>query len=229
MGKDEQEQTGLLIVVEGLDASGISEQVTRLNEAIKESGARSAKVKQPSEGPLGALLRLVLQRRLTYSRSEDDEPARPIEPNTLALFYAADRLDHLANDIEPRLAQGVHIVCDRYVLSNLAYQGLDVERDWLRHVNDKARHADITFFISVPVEKSVDKISERQRHGYSKELYEDQHKLARVDQNFRELIEEEQAAGRRIEVVDGTQGADAMHEQMKRTVLEMIAAHEGQK
>jgi len=220
---------GLLIVFEGLDASGISGQVARLTEAIKAHGGRAAKTKQPSDGPLGALLRLVLQRRLTYARAEDEDPAPAIEPTTVAMLYAADRLDHLVNEVEPRLARGIHMVCDRYVLSNLAYQGIDVEREWLRQINAQARHADITFFLSVPPEQSSQQIAERQRHGYSKELFEDQVKLEKVWRNFQELIVEEQAAGRQVEVVDGSQTADTIHQQIRDRVLAIITEREAQK
>src|SRR5690242_1407194 len=118
------EGKGKLIVIEGLDGAGNSTQAQMLRYGLGRVGYKAYFTHQPSEGPAGAIIRLALTRRLTYAASDDTAAREPIDGRTLALLYAADRLDHLRNDIEPKLAAGVQVVCDRYVFSSLAYQGL---------------------------------------------------------------------------------------------------------
>ena len=49
----------------------------------------------------------------------------------MALLFAADRIDHLQREIEPHLASGTTVISDRYLLSSLAYQAEEAEREWV--------------------------------------------------------------------------------------------------
>ena len=64
-------------------------------------------------------MRQVLSRRVVGGRGEGE-----LDAGALALLFAADRLDHVAAEIAPKLAGGVDVVSDRFTLSSLAYQGL---------------------------------------------------------------------------------------------------------
>ena len=74
--------------------------------------------REPSDGPVGTMIRQALTGRLGLPGG-----AGPLAPETLALLFAADRTDHLAAQVLPALAAGKVVLCDRYVLSSLAYQG----------------------------------------------------------------------------------------------------------
>lgn len=98
---------GLFVVFEGIDACGKSTQARRVAE---QRGARFAF--EPGDTPLGVELRGWLLNAAT-----------PMTPVTEALMMLADRSHHVATVIAPTLAQGRHIMADRFFASTLAYQG----------------------------------------------------------------------------------------------------------
>ena len=82
-----------------------------------------------------------------------------VDRTTIALLFAADRIDHLQNEIEPHLAAGRHVICDRYVLSSMAYQGVDVDLKFVRAINAKAPAPDLTLYIKVSAEVAMQRIA----------------------------------------------------------------------
>ena len=91
-------------------------------DALRAAGRHVHTTAEPSKGPIGVLIRQML----------GGDRARTAIHRELALLFAADRLDHMAREIEPQLAAGVDVVSDRYVLSSLVYQSLDLPLDWVR-------------------------------------------------------------------------------------------------
>jgi dTMP kinase len=215
------EAKGHLIVIEGLDGAGNSTQTQMLRNALTRAGYQAYATHQPSEGPIGAIIRLALTRRLTYAASNDHAARQPIDGKTLALLFAADRLDHVQNDIEPKLAAGVQVVCDRYVFSSVAYQGLTGDVGWIKAINSQARAADLTIFLNVPPQVSLGRIA---RTRYGRELYEEQNKLERVWQNYQAAIVEGRAGGLNIVSVDGTLSIRIVHQEILRTTLALLEA-----
>jgi dTMP kinase len=104
---------GRFVVLEGGDGSGKSTQASLLAEWLRAQGVTVIETFEPGAGAVGAVLRDVLLHG----------PA-PVTPVTEALLMAADRAQHVATEIEPALARGDWIVCDRYVPSSLVYQGV---------------------------------------------------------------------------------------------------------
>jgi dTMP kinase len=102
--------SGHLIAFEGGEGSGKSTQARRLAERL---GSRALFTFEPGDSPLGAeVRRLVL-----------DSPDLEITDRAEALLMAADRAQHVAEVIEPALAAGRTVVCDRFAGSSIAYQG----------------------------------------------------------------------------------------------------------
>ena len=62
-----------------------------------------------------------------------------ISQSTFGLLFAADRLEHLQREVEPKLAAGTWVVSDRWYHSSLAYQGTGADRDWIGRLNERAR------------------------------------------------------------------------------------------
>jgi dTMP kinase len=105
--------TARFIVLEGGDATGKSTQVERLAARLRETGREVVVTFEPGATALGARLReLVLHGDV------------PIDPVAEALLMAADRAQHVAEVIRPALTRGAWVVCDRYLPSSLAYQGI---------------------------------------------------------------------------------------------------------
>jgi len=157
---------GLFIVFEGIDGAGTTTQSQQTATWLRERGERVHVTGEPSTGPVGTLLRQVLGGRLV-SKDLDGRP-QSMDPATVALLFAADRLDHLQNEIRPHLDEGTHVVCDRYVLSSLAYQSVDVDLRFVRQVNEKAPPPDVTFLLEVSAEVAMARVtaSRRSRDGF---------------------------------------------------------------
>jgi dTMP kinase len=135
------------IVIEGTDGSGVSTQAERLEARLRDGGREVYLTKEPTDGPAGAMIRLALAKRLVHST--DIEGFESIEPHTLGLLFAADRMDHLYTDIVPKLKMGLTVISDRYYLSSYAFQGLDMDVDWLEKINAYCLRPDLTIFLNV--------------------------------------------------------------------------------
>src|SRR5437868_6649888 len=169
--------------------------------------------KEPTDGPIGSVIRQTLSHRLVYP------PSQPVGDEMMALLYAADRLDHVRADILPRLEAGVHVVCDRYRLSSYAYQGLTAGQEWVRALNSRALPPDLTLFLDVPPEVSQSRIASR--GGYV-ELYETDERLRPIYANYLSLIEELRKGGERIVSIDGTGSVEAVSDAILAEVLQVM-------
>jgi dTMP kinase len=193
-GAGEGSGRGLFIVLEGPDGAGISTQTGLLHASLVQRGIRTIATKEPTGGPIGSMIRQALTHRLVAPASE------PLSDDIMALLYAADRLDHIKVDVEPRLGAGIHVVCDRYRLSSYAYQGATLGQEWVRQLNSRSIKPDVTFFIDVPPDISRQRIISR---GAPIEMYETEERLRPVYANYLELVEQCRREGERVITVDG--------------------------
>jgi len=104
---------GKFITFEGLDGTGKSTQMRRLATALRESGHRVVETREPGGTPTGEKVRKVLLDSATSALSPLAE---------MALMFAS-RAQHIAEVIEPALAAGSIVLCDRFTDSTEAYQG----------------------------------------------------------------------------------------------------------
>ena len=198
-----------LLVIEGLDGAGTTTQARRLVEHIRARGGKAHLTREPSEGPIGRLIREMLV-------GDHAIAGQPIAQSTFGLLFAADRLDHLQREVEPALADGAIVVSDRWYHSSLAYQGTGADRDWIATLNARARRPDLTIFLEVRAEVAAQR---RLAAGRAQELFEDLEMQQDVAAGYRATIAELRAQGERIEVIDGEASAD--------TVFAAIAAIAG--
>jgi dTMP kinase len=150
------EPRGPFIVLEGIDGAGTTTQLNVLREHFRITGRGAFYTHEPSDGPIGMLIRLALQGRLVGGAFELHDPNDPARPTTadfdrtaLALLFAADRADHVTTQVRPNLDAGRAVVCDRYLLSTLAYQGQSCDAEWLLEINRQVVTPDLTFFLDV--------------------------------------------------------------------------------
>lgn len=176
------------IVLEGIDGAGTTTHTARLASALRAKELSVHATREPSDGPIGVLLRQILTGRVV-SATPSGVPAW----NTLGLLFGADRMEHLDAEILPALHKGVTVVCDRYDYSTVAYQSLSAHAEpgaiaWLRQVNHFARRPDLTIVLDVPHE--VARVRRMKRAG-QEEIFDDdelQRKLAdfyaRIETHF---------------------------------------------
>src|SRR5215471_2535238 len=111
-------RNGCFVVLEGLDGAGTTTQAERLASRLRQAGYAVLVTREPSDGPVGTVLRRALAGGVALPHR-----GGPLSDHTLALLFAADRMDHLCAEILPALGKGQIVLCDRYLLSSYAYQG----------------------------------------------------------------------------------------------------------
>ena len=103
-------KTGILISFEGIDGAGKSTHIEALAQAFRAQGRTLTLTREPGGTPLAEKLRVLLLHD-------------PMDAMTEALLVFAARRDHLQTCIEPALARGEVVLCDRFTDASFAYQG----------------------------------------------------------------------------------------------------------
>lgn len=200
---------GRFIVVEGVDGAGTTTHAKLLSSRLKEAGRPAHLTREPSDGPIGTLIRQVLLGRVGVPG-----PEGLVAPSwaTMALLFAADRKDHLEAEIGPHLGRGTWVVSDRYAHSSIAYQtctatGEAGAADWVRDINRYAIAPDLTIVLDVPADVAA---ARRRARTGPRELYDDDALQARLVEFYREI--EAHFPGQRVVHVDGDRDRDAVAE-----------------
>ena len=186
---------GLFITFEGIDGAGKSTHIAGLAEAFRSQGRTVELTREPGGTPLAEKLReLVLND--------------PMDPLCEALLMFAARRDHLQQVIEPALARGDVVLCDRFTDATFAYQGagrgfdLDVLRQLERWVQampgqgNRLRQPDLTVWFDLPPAVAAERLAgarlpdrfesqplaffERVAAGYGDRMGQDPTRFARV-------------------------------------------------
>jgi dTMP kinase len=179
--------TGHFIAFEGGEGSGKSTQAERLAERL---GSRALLTFEPGDSGLGAEIRRVLL----------DSPDLDIIDRAEALLMAADRAQHVAEVIEPALAAGRTVICDRYAGSSIAYQGYGrqlsaSEVEQLSRWAAQGRWPDLVVLLELPpdaagsrpdrakdrLESAGDAFHRRVHDGYLLQAMEDPDRWAVID------------------------------------------------
>jgi dTMP kinase len=204
-------ERGRFVVLEGIDGAGTTTQTGELVRRLQARGIHARGTSEPSRGPIGVLLRGVLSRRLT------GPGGAPFDRGALALLFASDRLDHVAAEIEPTLAAGEWVVSDRYLMSSLAYQALDVPLAFVAAANARAPRPDLTLFLNVPAEVALRR---RQAEHTNAELFEELDLQRRVAQNYHARIAEDGASAGPVLVLDGTRSIGEIADEIEQRLDE---------
>jgi dTMP kinase len=176
-------QQGRFIVFEGLDGAGTTTQSRLLAERLQHKGRTVHLAHQPSDGHVGQLIRQILAGRAATAQA--DGKLGVVDERVMALLFAADRLDHLGSQIEPRLGRGEDVILDRYALSSLAYQGASVSHEFIQAANRYARKPDLTLFLYVPASVALERVRAR---GAKLERYETAAQLQAIEREYSRLV-----------------------------------------
>ncbi|GAA5159036.1 dTMP kinase [Viridibacterium curvum] len=132
---------GRFITFEGIDGAGKSTQIAAVVATLRERGLTVVQSREPGGTPLSEKLREIVLHE-------------PMNLETEALLMFAARKEHLAQVIEPALARGEWVVCDRFSDATFAYQvggrGLDAAKfAQLEHWVHPGLQPDLTFLFDV--------------------------------------------------------------------------------
>ena len=162
---------GAFICIEGLDGCGKTTQSRLLVRRLKRRGYDAVYTTEPSRGKIGGFIR-------KYFLHGEKRGSGIVE----ALLFAADRAEHVKEEVIPALDAGKVLVSDRYIYSSLAYQGatgLDLE--WIAKINEHAIRPDLAVFIDVEPGMVVKRLKTRKS---VMENLETQEKVKEVYERF---------------------------------------------
>jgi dTMP kinase len=196
---------GKLIALEGIDGSGTTTQAADLADHLREAGHAVHVTAEPSDGPVGVLIRRVLRGELDTSE------------RVLAMLFAADRLDHLEREVEPHLAAGAVVVTDRYLLSSLAYQAVDNPVDWIVELNAEARRPDLSILLRVDAGTAA---SRREERGGDPERFDAIERQRRIAELYDRGFARDDVGP--VAVIDGGQSFDAVASELQGLVADVL-------
>ena len=195
----------LFIVFEGIDSCGKTTQAELLKKHFIDRQEKVVMSPEPSNGIIGNLIRQALKQRIIFSRD------RNLFDEQMAYLFAADRHDHLYNDIDgvfKLIEDDYHVISTRYYFSSLAYNCETPEKfAFIQKLNDRFPNPDITIYIDIPIEVSLKRLQERSL----KEVYETEQKLTKVRQQYQQIFADYQ--GKAI-AINGTADIQEIHQQI---------------
>ena len=211
--------TAPFITFEGLDGSGKSTHLKRAVRWLRDRGVCVLRSHEPGGTPLGDAIRgLFLDPRW-----------QNVEPRVEALLVFASRRQHLAEVIEPALAVGTWVLCDRFTDSSLAYQGAGrgLSRPWLEDLDRLAtdhRRPDHTLLFDLPPEAAQQRGQNPKRHADGSLDRFDVETLAfyrQVREGYLDLAHREPE---RVRVIDSSGDVEETWRQVEATLGDIAAA-----
>ncbi len=213
---------GRFVVLEGIDGAGTTTHVGRLAEKLRSLRVPVRATREPSDGPVGTLVRQVLTGRVVVPGGRAPGWA------TMALLFAADRMDHVESEIEPFLLEGGVVLSDRYDASSLAYQSVSSGSEskeaveWIRSLNRYVRRPDLTIVLDVLPEVAA---SRRMSRNDLAQLY-DQNEVQRALAAFYKDLARHMPQDR-IAVIDADGPVDVVHTRIWNAYEQAFAGSPG--
>jgi len=198
---------GKFIVLEGLDGSGKTTQIKRLVDYLSKNKHHCLTTKEPTDGPIGSLALETIRGLSSLS------------PDTLALLFAADRSEHILRKIRPALQAGINIICDRFVYSNLAYQGETIPQNTIfAHNSQFLLPPDLTIFIDTSPEECTRRIISTRK---SFELFDGVKRASNIRNEFLKAFV---TYGKQmpVKIIDGNLDEDEVFKQLINAVEELL-------
>ena len=150
---------GLVLTLEGIDGAGKSSHLDALEALFKAQGRQVTRTREPGGTPLAETLRELIL-------------VQPMDALTESLLVFAARRDHIVRVIEPALARGDVVLCDRFTDATFAYQGagrgfdaavLSTLEHWVQGMPGEASspllQPDVTLWFDLPPETAAERLA----------------------------------------------------------------------
>ncbi len=206
---------GRFITFEGGEGTGKSTHAMLLGDRLTAAGIHVLLTREPGGSPGAEAIRHVLLSGV----------AEPLGVEAEALLFAAARSDHVRNTIEPALAQGIWVVCDRFIDSTRVYQGILGHLDplfirGLERVTVGDLKPDLTLILDVPAEVGLARANKR-RGERAADRFEAESRAFHetLREAYRQLVAAE--PGRCI-AIDATEPKPAVADRIWKIVTERL-------
>jgi dTMP kinase len=208
---------GKFITFEGLDGAGKSTQMGRLAAALRAAGHRVVETREPGGTPTGEKIRRVLL----------DSGTAGLSPMAEMSLMFASRAQHIAEVIEPALAAGSIVLCDRFTDSTEAYQGsgrklgTDAVLE-LHRILCRGLQPDLTLLLDSNPHMSVSRARRRNRSasknaGHNENRFEEETRafFARVGEGYMAIAKREPG---RVAIIDARGTPGQTHQRIMEVV-----------
>ena len=198
---------GKLVVIEGMDGAGTTTQTQKLKAHLQSNGYRVLSSAEPTGSELGMTIRKLLSMPL---EKEPDLLA------SLALCFAADRMQHIHSIIRPALKENDFVVLDRYVLSSLVYQGLHLPTTFVKEINRYILKPDLTIVLDVDVKIAEERLSLR---ASTKDFFESKELLKKIKSRYLHFAHDDINS---TVLVDASGGVDRVHSHIVNVISDKL-------
>ncbi|HEY9054357.1 MAG TPA: dTMP kinase [Rectinemataceae bacterium] len=192
------------IVFEGIDGSGTTSQLERLSSLMRRAGMQAKSTAEPTDRPEGILIRRILKGEIEA------------DPGTVAYLFAADRWEHVygRGGVLEVAGSGTWVLCDRYILSSLAYQGTTCGPELPALLNSPFPPPGLTIYFRIDPDQSMERVARRK----CLDIYEKLHMQKLFSRAYDTVVERKLAEGWRIETIDAGLGIDEVTQIAARIV-----------
>tara|TARA_Y100000310_G_C20699533_1_gene828431 strand:- start:6576 stop:7160 length:585 start_codon:yes stop_codon:yes gene_type:complete len=188
---------GKFIVFEGLDGAGLTTQSNLLASWLSNQGKYVILTSEPTKGMIGGLIRSRILGNWSSSMK------------SLRLLMAADLIHHTDSEIEPYLNQDKTVICDRYILSALAYGLVESSRSWMDNILQGHRKPDAIFYLRMSPIEAIKRLGKK---GFGLELFERESYFKKVSENFDMLSREMD----NVFVFNGEKSIGEVHKEIRK-------------
>jgi dTMP kinase len=206
---------GKFIVFEGIDGSGKSTQLRLLRDYLMQQDLAVLTTREPGGTPVGEKIRDILL----------DPQHSDLHYRTEALLYSSARSQLITTQIEPALAAGKMVLCDRFVDSTLAYQGYGrgLPLSFLQSLNQLATgglEPDLVLIFDLPVEQGLKRVN--RRSGTDRLEQEPLQFHQRVRQGYLTIAADRPESH---VVLDASMSIEVLHRSVLKVVGGLLNAH----
>jgi dTMP kinase len=203
----------LFVTFEGVEGSGKTTQMNMLHAHLLRKRVDVVATHEPGGTRIGEEIRRILL----------DPSFKEMKPLTETILYAADRAQHFYEVIKPALDAGKVVLCDRFIDSTLAYQGVArrVGMEAVQNLNEWITddlYPDITFMLDIPYRIGIKRLEERKR-GLDRMEGEDQTFHEHVQEAYKTLAK---FFPQRFVVLNGAEKPENVHHQVMQRIAPLI-------